>query len=166
MNPENLYLGWDIQLKANKKIETIKDTYEFIEKIKEVFEFVEEDSEIKIFPVTTPEKDMPYIGRMLVEEGIVKTEDVENALKIQKKLGEILVEQGKASPKDIENIIEKQRNRNTESFKNSVSSTIRVDLKKLDHLINIVGEMAAITKERRHLWNRQQKKVKPRCRNL
>ena len=71
-------------------------------------------------------------------------EDVENALKIQKKLGEILVEQGKASPKDIENIIEKQRNRKTESFKNSVSSTIRVDLKKLDHLINIVGEMVIV----------------------
>ena len=144
LNCENLYLGWDIQLKANKKIETIKDAHEFIEKIKEVFEFVEDSSEIKILPVTVPEKNMPLMGKMLVDEGIVKTEDVEEALKAQKKLGEILVEQGKVSSGEIEKVLDKQRNKKVEAFKNSVSSTIRVDLKKLDHLINIVGEMVIV----------------------
>ncbi|MEW6739361.1 MAG: chemotaxis protein CheA [Nitrospirota bacterium] len=136
MNPENLYLKWDIQLKTNRDESEIRN----------VFEFVEEGSEIKIFPANTHEyeKYMAPLGRMLVDEGVVRAEDVENALKSQKKLGEILVEQGKVSPNDVEKVIEKQRGMKIESFKNAVSSTIRVDLKKLDHLINIVGEMVII----------------------
>ncbi len=137
LDPENLYLRWDIVLKTNSDEADIR----------KIFEFVEEGSEIKIFPVATPEKGVPFIGKMLIDEGVVKAEDVEDALKSQKgqkRLGEILVEQGKASPVDVERALEKQRNIKTDSFKKSVSSTIRVDLGKLDHLINIVGEMVII----------------------
>ncbi len=131
MNPEDLYVRWDILLRATK------DEAE----IRKVFEFVEEGSEIRIIPVQAAEEDVPYIGQMLVEEGVVKAEDVSEALKSQKKLGEILVEQGKATSGEIENVLKKQSRRKVDSFKNAVSSTIRIDLKKLDHLINIVGEM-------------------------
>ncbi|MBI5893036.1 MAG: chemotaxis protein CheA [Deltaproteobacteria bacterium] len=134
IDPEELYLRWDIFLKTDKGGA----------KIKEVFEFIEEGSEIKILPINTQKNENLCIGGMLVDEGIVKPEDVDEAVKSQKKLGEILVEQGKASQKEIENALEKQRNRKSESLKNSVSSTIRVDLKKLDHLINTVGEMVII----------------------
>ncbi|MDI6728831.1 MAG: chemotaxis protein CheA [Thermodesulfovibrionales bacterium] len=134
MNPENLYLRWDIQLRTDKDASEIKN----------VFEFVEEGSEIKIFPVSTTGKDVPFIGKMLIDEGVVKAEDVEDALKSQKRLGEILAEQGKVSPVNVEKALEKQRNIKMDSFKKSVSSTIRVDLGKLDHLINIVGEMVII----------------------
>jgi two-component system chemotaxis sensor kinase CheA len=136
MNPENLYLRWNIQLKTNRDESEIRN----------IFEFVEEGSEIKIFPANTyeHEKHMSPLGKMLVDEDIVNAKDVEDALKMQKKLGEILVEQGKVSPDDVEKILEKQRDIKMESFKKTVSSTIRVDLKKLDHLINIVGEMVII----------------------
>lgn len=134
LDPEDLYLRWDIYLKTDK---TEAD-------IRRIFEFVEEGSDINICPAKSPGKDFPFIGRMLVEEGAVKMEDVEDALKSQKKLGEILVEKGKVGPKDIEKVVEKQNFRKSESFKNSISSTIRVDLKKLDHLINTVGEMIII----------------------
>ncbi|WP_333656088.1 chemotaxis protein CheA [Dissulfurispira sp.] len=136
MNPENLYLRWDIQLRTNGDESEIKN----------VFEFVEDGSDIRILPVTSHEyeKYMTPIGKMLVDEGIVKAEDVEDALKTQKKLGEILIEQGKVTPKEIERVLEKQSQKKIESFKGAVSSTIRVDLKKLDHLINIVGEMVII----------------------
>ncbi len=66
------------------------------------------------------------------------------ALKSQKRLGDILVEQGKAARDDVERVVEKQRSVRSDAFKNSISSTIRVDLGKLDHLINIVGEMVII----------------------
>lgn len=136
MNPEDLYLRWDIQFRTDRGEKDIR----------EIFEFVEEGSEIKIFPANTHEyeKYMVPLGRMLVDEGIVKAEDVEEALKSQKRLGDILVQQGKVSPDNVEKVIEKQRDMKIESFKNAVSSTIRVDLKKLDHLINIVGEMVII----------------------
>jgi two-component system chemotaxis sensor kinase CheA len=136
LDPENLYLKWDIQLKTDKEPD----------KIKKVFEFVEDDSEIKILPLAEHEyrKYSTTIGQMLVEEGVVKPEDIHTALGEQKKLGEILIEKGKASCEDIEKALEKQRTVKTDSFKKSVSSTIRVDLKKLDHLINTVGEMVII----------------------
>ncbi|MBI5213602.1 MAG: chemotaxis protein CheA [Nitrospirae bacterium] len=137
LDPENLYLRWDIVLKTNRDEADIR----------KVFEFVEEGSEIKIFPAATPGKGVPFIGKMLIDEGVVKAEDVEDALKSQKsqkRLGEILVEQGKVSPVDVERVLQKQRNIKTDSVKKSVSSTIRVDLGKLDHLINIVGEMVII----------------------
>ncbi len=134
--PENLYLRWVVLLRSIYNQEEIR----------KIFEFVEEGSEISILPV----KESDYenysvpIGKMLVEEGIVTSEDIEEAARAQKKIGEILIEQGKAEPREIEKVLEKQINKKAESFKNTVSSSIRVDLKKLDHLINIVGEMVII----------------------
>lgn len=130
INPEELYLRWDILVKTDKDLSDIK----------KVFQFVEEESEIKIFPVTMPEKE-PLIGQMLVDEGAVKAEDVVDALKSQKRIGDILIEQDRVAVKDIEKIVEKQKLKKIDSLRNSVSSTIRVDLNKLDNLINIVGEM-------------------------
>ncbi len=133
-NPEELYLRWDILLRTDREESEIK----------EVFEFVEDGSKIKIFPVTDAEKDIPFLGQMLIKEGVVAPEDVDAALKTQKRLGEILVEEGKATSEEIERVIAKQRNSKQESFKKSITSTIRVDLGKLDHLVNIVGEMVII----------------------
>ncbi|MBF0560212.1 MAG: Hpt domain-containing protein, partial [Nitrospirae bacterium] len=136
MDPENLYLGWEIHIKTGNSLEEIR----------RIFEFVEEGSEINIFPEFEHEYDKysKPLGRMLVDEGLVTPKDVEHALNTQKKLGEILVEQGKATAAEIENVVEKQRTKKAEVFRNSMSSTIRVDLKKLDHLINTVGEMVII----------------------
>ncbi|HAK89173.1 MAG TPA: chemotaxis protein CheA [Nitrospiraceae bacterium] len=136
LDPENLYLRWDILLNTGRDEADIR----------KVFEFVEDGSDIRIFPTADHEykKYSTTIGQMLMDEGVVKPEDIQDALREQKKLGEILVEQGKASPEDIEKALGKQRNIKTDSFKKSVSSTIRVDLGKLDHLINIVGEMVII----------------------
>lgn len=136
LDPETLYLRWDILLKTNRDEADIR----------KVFEFAGDGSNIRILPVISHEyeKYMTPIGKMLVDEGIVKAEDVEDALKSQKKLGEILIEQGKVTPKEAERVLEKQSQKKIESFKSSISSTIRVDLKKLDHLINIVGEMVIV----------------------
>ncbi|TAN42526.1 MAG: chemotaxis protein CheA [Nitrospirae bacterium] len=131
MDPEKLYMKWDIVLKTERDEDEIR----------KIFEFVEDGSEIKILPVKALSTGAPLLGRMLVEEGIVSSSDVEKAVASQKKLGEILVEQGKASRKEIEHVLEKQNHKKAEHTKHAASSTIRVDLKKLDHLINIVGEM-------------------------
>ncbi|HAM53276.1 MAG TPA: chemotaxis protein CheA [Nitrospiraceae bacterium] len=134
MNHEKLYLRWDIL------IDTDKDA----EEIRKVFEFVGEKSEIKIIPTTVPRGDIPLLGQMLVDEGIVKVEDIDDALRTHRKLGEILVENGKVSAGDLQQVVDKQNDRKIESFKHTVSSTIRVDLGKLDRLMNLVGEMVII----------------------
>ncbi len=134
LDVETLYMKWDILFRTDKDEDEIRKT----------FEFVEDGSDIKIFPVTDSGSSTPLIGQILMEEGKVKPEDIEEALKSQKRLGEILVEQGKATERDVERAVEKQIARKSELFKSSVTSTIRVDLGKLDHLINTVGEMVII----------------------
>lgn len=134
IDPEKVYIRWDITLR------TIKDESE----IKKIFEFVEEGSEIKIIPVSEVKEELPLIGQMLVEEGVARVEDIEDALRSQKRIGEILIEKGKASKEDIERVLRKQSERKAATFKKSIMSTIRVDLKKLDQLLNLVGEMVII----------------------
>ncbi len=136
LNPEDLYLRWVILLMTDRNENEIR----------EIFEFVEEGSEIRITPANTHEYEnyMSPLGKMLVDEGIVREEDVKDALNNQQKLGEILIQQGKVSQECVEKMLERQSSMKIQSFKNVVSSTIRVDLKKLDHLINIVGEMVII----------------------
>ncbi len=134
MDPENLYLRWDFRIKTKKDEPDIR----------KVFDFIEEGSDITITHIKDSDVDIPLLGKLLIEERAVKKEDVEEALKAQKKLGEILVEHGKVAEGDIEKILDKQNTRKIESFRSSVTSSIRVDLGKLDNLVNLVGEMVII----------------------
>ena len=131
LNPEILYLSWQLKLRTNANKEAIQD----------VFLFVEDDCSIEITPILTPQQEIPLLGKLLTEEGIVSEEDVRQALTKQKRLGEILVSQGKTSQVEISKVLEKQGVQKAESFKKAVSSSIRVDLNKLDNLVNLVGEM-------------------------
>jgi len=93
----------------------------------------------------------PRLGEMLVKQGIVREEDVESVLSIQKKpLGKYLVEMGKASQEDIEKTVQTQKSekketprpeRKTKAAPPAKRQDIRVDLTKLDSLINLIGEM-------------------------
>lgn len=137
IDPERLYLKWDIIIRTDKTPDELKA----------VFEYIEEDSDIRIIPVMRNQELDSYtrpLGDILVREGLVNPEDVAEALKEQKRIGEILIEKGKVTKDDVEKALEKQRNQKSEAFKNILTSSIRVDLKKLDHLINIVGEMVII----------------------
>jgi two-component system chemotaxis sensor kinase CheA len=134
INPEKLYLRWDILLRTDSDPDVIR----------EVFEFANGENEIVIIPAEAQKGTIPYLGQMLVDEGVIRAEDLDDALRSQRRLGEILVNQGKVTEKDIEQAIERQNERKITSLRHSVSSTIRVNLKKLDHLVNSVGEMVII----------------------
>jgi two-component system chemotaxis sensor kinase CheA len=128
---DELYLRWDLLIKTDMKLEEIS----------KIFESAGSGSQLKILPAMENEKEAPPLGQMLVDEGTAKGEDIAEALRSQKRIGDILIEQNKATPEDIKKIVCKQNIRKIEQFTNSVSSTIRVDLEKLDQLINRVGEM-------------------------
>ena len=134
-DPETFYIGWELDLNTEMQPDGIM----------KVFEFVEDGSDVRIALLTAQvPADTPLIGQILEEEGLVKRDDIVSALKQQKRLGEILVEQGKVSTRDIDKALENQSAKKVESFKHNITSTIRVDLKKLDHLINLVGEMVIV----------------------
>ena len=93
----------------------------------------------------------PLLGEILVEEG-VEAEAVMKAVATQKKpVGEILLEQGKASTTQVNNALKKQQDnlKKAKAEAAPVARTktpakrqdIRVDLNKLDNLINLIGEM-------------------------
>jgi two-component system chemotaxis sensor kinase CheA len=80
------------------------------------------------------------LGEILVSEGVVVQDDIKQALSVpkvpsSKKLGEILIEEGKATTKQVSQALRKQVEQSMDS------STLRVDIHKLDDLIDMVGEL-------------------------
>lgn len=88
--------------------------------------------------------DMP-IGEILVVKGIVKKEDLDEGLEIQKnnpgkKLGEILVENKKADAEAV-SLAVKNQERERSQASNQVSSQVKIDTSKLDSLVDLTGEL-------------------------
>ncbi|HFQ80389.1 MAG TPA: chemotaxis protein CheA [Desulfobacterales bacterium] len=88
------------------------------------------------------------LGEILIQEGIVKNEDIEQALSAQERpIGEILVDQGLASREQVNKAVKIQKKLRPMTGKSAVCSKIpkrqeiRVDLEKLDNLINLIGEI-------------------------
>ncbi len=80
------------------------------------------------------------LGAILMEDGAITSEALESALETTrkppgKKIGEVLLDEGKATSKQISKALRKQVHQIT------AASTIRVDVKKLDDLIDMIGEL-------------------------
>ena len=94
--------------------------------------------------VQTPSGGPLALGEILVANEIIPRETLDSALAEQanqpepKKLGEILVERGHASPVEIGEALSRQH---VASETQSDAKTMRVDVRKLDDLINLVGEL-------------------------
>jgi len=85
-------------------------------------------------------KEPKKLGTILVEEGVINEDELQDALERSqvppsRKLGQTLISEGMASPKDVSRALRKQAQQVTDS------NTIRVDIKKLDDLIDMVGEL-------------------------
>jgi len=99
-------------------------------------------------PDNKPEtKSPPRIGEILVEEESISREDLNDALEEQDrelKIGEILIDQKGVDPEVVQNALNQQK-KNVEEKKDEpereVSHNIRVDVKRLDSVMNLVGEM-------------------------
>ena len=81
-----------------------------------------------------------HLGEILVEKGEITEDDLDKALEEQeklqrKKLGEIIVEKGIASKESIDSALK------TLTATAPVSETVKVDIQKIDSLVNLVGEL-------------------------
>jgi two-component system chemotaxis sensor kinase CheA len=81
------------------------------------------------------------LGELLVRAGQIKPEDLAQVLEKQaaspgQKLGEIVVEQGLASAEEVERALAKQK-----KVASASAQTMRVDVRKLDELVNLIGEL-------------------------
>ncbi len=129
-----LYISWRIILKSAAPFQEIEN----------VFMFVKDDNNIEIEEITDRYKDgidlkvgeMP-IGEALVEKKDISKNDLENALKKQKKIGEILVEEKKIDNETLQTAITIQEKSRTVYRKTS----IRVDVAKINYLVNLSEEV-------------------------
>ena len=79
------------------------------------------------------------LGEILVDEGVISSKECDELLDKQKqecdkKFGEIVVEEKLITEKQLSNALAKQQAHKEEQ-------TIRIDVKKLDELMNLVGEL-------------------------
>ncbi|MDY7035339.1 MAG: chemotaxis protein CheA [Thermodesulfobacteriota bacterium] len=87
-------------------------------------------------------EDNKFLGEILVANRAVSEEDVKDALKIQeechdKKIGEILIEHNKVETKEIVSALREQKRSGL-----PVNLQVKVDIKKLDNVVDMVGELA------------------------
>ncbi|HPE45532.1 MAG TPA: chemotaxis protein CheA [Deltaproteobacteria bacterium] len=134
LSPTICYTSWEVILRTTKPLSDIHN----------VFIFVMDENDITIVDISSQYKggvDLTLaekpIGEILVEKGLVKEDDVLEALKEHKTTGQALVEKGKISREAVEKMALAQ----SQSRKITKSATIRVDTDKLDKLVNLVGEM-------------------------
>jgi two-component system chemotaxis sensor kinase CheA len=94
----------------------------------------------------TKKSEPELLGDILVAQGVAQKEDIEKARAIQQKpIGEILVETGAVSEKQVQVALAKQskvKKKKSKKAKGAVTQQdIRVNLGKLDSLIDLIGEM-------------------------
>ncbi len=123
-----LITGVSKQLEGKPQAETDFDLPALSEKI----ESLEEGKK--------PPAKIAKIGQIFLEEGYITPEELEKGLQIKevnpgKKLGETLISEGKLTPKQVSSALRKQSEMAAEV------SSIRVDTRKLDDLIDMVGEL-------------------------
>ena len=149
MDPEVCYLGYEIALQSAYSKTDIEN----------VFEFVRDDCRLQILPphsnisdyvrlIESSPDESSRIGDLLVRCGTLTAKELEAALNSQnmssppRRLGEILVEQNLVSPVVVDAALNKQKQ--ISELQSKESQSIRVDADKLDHLINLVGELIIV----------------------
>lgn len=83
------------------------------------------------------------LGEIMVQDGTIATDDLEEGLEIQKKepdqkIGKILVKEKKADSKDVISALREQK----KFGRQHIDLQVKVDIKKLDNLVNLTGELA------------------------
>lgn len=81
------------------------------------------------------------LGEILLEQQTVSETDLVDALRKQKFLGDILVEEGTLSPQNRDRALATQSQQLEQSIRDA-AVTIRVDVTKLNRLLNLVGELS------------------------
>jgi two-component system chemotaxis sensor kinase CheA len=154
MDPESCYLGFEIRLLSTADKSAIEGA----------FDFVRDDCSLSILPphshireylrlIEALPEDNARLGEILVACGALTARELEEALLHQgletvalaagqpaaPPLGEILVERKMMQPEVVGAALEKQQH--VHDAKAREARIIRVDAAKLDHLINLVGEL-------------------------
>ncbi|MBI4979343.1 MAG: chemotaxis protein CheA [Spirochaetes bacterium] len=140
-DPEVCCTTWNIVLTTVKDVHGVRD----------IFIFVEDGSELSIELIDEEgsfvEGDYKRIGDILLERGSITREELAALISSHKRIGEQAVEKGIVAPHDVEAAVAEQRHVREvreEQRQQTARATIRVQSEKLDHLMNLVGELVTL----------------------
>ncbi|MBI5193564.1 MAG: chemotaxis protein CheA [Nitrospirae bacterium] len=140
INPYMLYLD-DIWLvfSTNGNNEFLNDIFEFAIAIGEITVHLLTEEELS-FVTPTESGCVPKIGEILLATGEISEEQLNKALRLQeRKLGEILVEEGILPEDKLKTALEIQQLQKIGT--KGPANAIKVDIEKVDCLVNLVGEL-------------------------
>jgi two-component system chemotaxis sensor kinase CheA len=150
MDPEVCYLAYELQLDTQADRATIE----------RAFEFVRDECTLRMVPPNSRMEDylrlldesadvFDLIGEMMVRCGAITAQELQSALDKQAHaspdkplLGDILVQQQAVHPEVVDAAVQKQKQ--VKEIQAQENRSIRVDADKLDHLINLVGELIIV----------------------
>jgi two-component system chemotaxis sensor kinase CheA len=151
-DPEDCYLGLEIELDTQADRTTLED----------VFEFVRDDSKIRLIPPHSKVEDYIqlirdlaegdlFLGEILVAGGCLTQHELEEALKLQRQetvegggvqgrlLGTIVIQENAVPAPVVAAALEKQKK--FQDQKNQELKVVKVSAEKLDRLVDLVGEL-------------------------
>jgi two-component system, chemotaxis family, sensor kinase CheA len=136
LDPEECYLGWTIYLRSAHGAAILEEPFEAA-RAESVLRIAESEPSPLSVPSAPEFTEVPLLGELLLQDDAVTPQQLDAALSTQKKVGQVLVEQQAVKPEHLTQALEKQQNLR---HKQEVSS-IRVNIDKVDKLINLVGEL-------------------------
>ncbi|MEW6328278.1 MAG: chemotaxis protein CheA [Thermodesulfobacteriota bacterium] len=85
------------------------------------------------------------VGEILVEKGAADPEDIDKALERQRdsgeKIGEIIIREANVKPKEVAHALREQKAMASVTSAGTANSAVKVDIGKLDNLVDMVGEL-------------------------
>lgn len=147
-DPERCYLGFEVSLDSTASKAEIESVFEFILDLAEV-RILPPDAQVQDYVAliqALPEDDL-RLGEMLVRVGAITENELQRHLNHQrdlpeaerKPLGEQLVTSESATPPAVEAALGKQRQ--VREKRSAENAYLRVSARKMDELINQVGEL-------------------------
>lgn len=172
---QTLCLTWEVDLTTNVGEESIRDIFLFTNidldvdikvvasdaltsipapVLRDVQERQPEAAQESAPPPELPTtmEDLPTtgttkLGEILVQDGAIKREDLEQALGQQKPLGKILTESGLVSEEQLEQAYSKQQQTREATIarqQKDAGNSLRVPAEKLDFLVDLVGGLVIV----------------------
>lgn len=138
----NIYQQFNILLLSSRLSQEDIERYVHILFEKEETELNINIKEIFLEDINKLGNEPKMLGEYLVEGGVLNESDIEAALAKQKRLGEILIAEGKVKKRDIDIALAKQQ---VVKKTDDTSRSIRIDMERLDRLMNLIGEQSIIS---------------------
>ncbi len=144
LNPFENQLSWKIMVESPHGRKTIDDVFMFAAMDNDIYiEKIEED-ELEVV-------EESRIGEMLIREGYLDAEEIEEVMDRHMKIGEELVKEGKVTKKIVDSMAEKQE----QIRKVQRTNTLRIDTEKLDRIIESIGEVVVVKSRIRQIMEKK-----------